>query len=894
MSDVSSTESITNSYLQQKRGKLRLYLGYAPAVGKTTAMLKDALAAKQEGADVVVGSCTLYDNKTLLTWQKQLPFLHPLERELSAEITNASELDFDVNAAILRQPELIVIDELAHQNTAEGLHAKRIQDVEALLNNGIDVYTTVNIASIQSLAHTAALILESEISETIPDSFFEKADQIELIDVDPENLLDRYDQLLKEKGRKNRQLIEQYRSKNKLIALREIALRKTADQIFQLSNESFEKEIEREKKEHILVCVSAARSSAHVIRAAAKMARAFNGTFTALYVGRENKQTLSTTALENLNKNLLLAEQLGAQLSTLYGHDLAEEIAEYARISRVTKIVLGKSASRSHWWQPSFVDTLTQLVQESDIYIIPDNQLLVEEKKTQLRQNKPKFSKEDALKTVSIIALCTLVGLTFERWQISDANIMMVYILGVLLNALITKEKSYSVGTSVISVLVFNYFFVTPRFSFAAWKAGYPMTFLVMLVVGLFTSILTERIKKQKTEIAEKAYRTEILLETNQKLQKSDSPRKVLEAAAKQLEKLLDRQITAYEIDVESKQKKAVMVFGKEDSMGIASTNTTDTLAVQWVLEHNRPAGKSTEAYTTADYLYLPIGSKETIFAVVGISMIEKTTLEIFEQSISQAILGECVLALEREWLRKKQQDISLKVEEEQLRSDLLRSISHDLRTPLTSILGHAKVLMDNPNLSVKQKREMYGDVYDDAIWLINLVENLLAITRIDKNNSMLKLVPDSIEEIVLEAVKHVDRQITAHHFTLDMSDEVMIARVEPRLLMQVIINLVNNAVKHTAQGSAIELRVQRGERRIKIEICDDGPGIPNEEKEKVFEMFYKGTTGSYDSRRGMGLGLTLCKSIIEAHGGKLYLKDNHPNGLIVGFELPLVEVALQ
>ncbi len=782
-----------------------------------------------------------------------------------------------------RRPDLVILDNMADDNQSISLHDKRYQDIEYLLAEGISVYTTLNIESVQSLKKTVELILESSSKDSVPDRLFDRADQIELVDIDPSALLKRYDQMIRSKIIKRRQ-IDRYMNQNKLIALREIALRKAADQVFHQAIYVNDDDVTQKPQEHILVCVSASPTNAHVIRSAARMARAFNAAFTALYVGQGQTEQLSIDGNAVLAKNIKLAEELGAHISILYGHDLAEEIAEYAHISHVTKIVLGKSATKRTWWKTSFTDQLTKLAYHNDIYIIPDKTVKPTHRLFDRMIKPVTYSVKDTAKTIAIISLCTVIGIVFESWNVSDANIMTIYILGVLFNAVITHGKLYSILTTVISVLVFNYFFVSPRFTFETLTEGYPITFIVMLVAGLVTSILAERIKTQNREIAEKAYRTEILLETNQKLQQATSKEGVLSETVDQLIKLLDRMVIGFSVDEHG------MVANKE-----TIETQRDKEALRWVVENHEPSGVTTTNVSDATYLYLPIITKETVIAIVGIEMIEGKTLGIFEHSITQAILGECQLALERELLQRQQHDISLKMEEEQLRGNLLRGISHDLRTPLTSISGNAKVLLNSQNLTEAQEKELQQTIYDDAIWLINLVENLLSITRLDHDNMPLKLQPDVLEEIIREAVKHADYHLKNHHFAIDIADEMMISRVDSQLIIQVIVNLINNAVKYTPVGSEITLTAKIVGRSACIEVSDNGPGVSDSEKEKVFELFYKGSSVGYDAKRGLGLGLALCQSIIKAHGGKIYLKDNptEKTGTSVGFTLPLTEVVI-
>jgi two-component system sensor histidine kinase KdpD len=509
---------------------------------------------------------------------------------------------------------------------------------------------------------------------------------------------------------------------------------------------------------------------------------------------------------------------------------------------------------------------------------------------------RPHFSASDLAKTLAMLVIVTLLGLGFQRWNFNVSNIITIYLLGVLINALITKGRVFSVISSVLSVLCFNYFFTAPLYSFEAFNPSYPLTFVIMLAAGLITSSLIKRIQNQAKLSAEKSYRTEVLLQTNRELQQPDSESEVLDAVAEQLGKLLLRDIVVY--PVEKGVLQEFRYFARPDSSQTAAIyeNLEEEGVADWVLHNNKRAGATTNTLSASKFLYLSVRRKERVFAVIGISMSAEAELEAFDKSIVLAILGEAALALEKEFLREEQQTTELKMQQEQLRANLLRAISHDLRTPLTSISGNARLLLDSSeNLSKEHQEELSAYIYDDSMWLINLVENLLSITKLDGDID-LKLTTNVMDEVVEEAVKHVDRHLSQHEFRLELSDEVLTARLDAPLMVQVLINIINNAVKYTPAGSEIVLRTSRSNSMINVEILDNGPGVTDEEKDKIFDLFYtfySMEAATADAKRGLGLGLSLCKSIISAHGGEIYARDNVPQGLIIGFTLPLEEVEL-
>ncbi|HHY26344.1 MAG TPA: sensor histidine kinase KdpD [Desulfitobacterium dehalogenans] len=876
----------------KRRGLLKIYFGYAAGVGKTSTMLKDAHDALKDGIDVVSGYIEPHARSETTALLEGLETLSPLEI-IYKDITLK---EFDLDGALQRRPELILVDELAHTNAEGCRHAKRYQDVEELLRAGIDVYTTINVQHIESLNDVVASITGITVRERIPDSVFDSADQIELVDIEPDDLIERLHKGKIYREEQARRALSNFFTKEKLIALREIALRRTADQVNRIAALNFErpKSSGSFANEHILICLSPAPSNAKVIRTAARMADAFHGTFTALFVETPETQEMEDTNKTRLREHFRLAEQLGAQIATVYGEDIPGQISEYAKVSRVSKIVIGRSNHMGRWLSKSnFVDRLSTLAPNIDIYIIPDTQ-------SSSHWRIPKFAKPstlslaDSAKTVGILIVCTLIGLWFDFLGFSEANIITIYILGVLLNSIMTRDRIYSAVSSVLSVLAFNFIFTVPRFSLEAYDPGYPITFVVMLTAALMTSTLTKRVKEQARQAAQKAYRTEVLLGTSRKLQQASLQSEILNETAQQLVRLLDRTVIFYPIQQDTLSEP--LIFPKEGSTADPQIvlRMDERAVAEWVYKNNKRAGATTNTLSAAKCLYLAVRGKDKVLAVAGIVMNKEAPLEAFEKSLMIAMLGECALALEKEWLNETQKQISMRMQQEQLRANLLRAISHDLRTPLTSISGNAGILMGNSEiLSEEQKKELYTDIYDDSMWLINLVENLLSITRIDNGTLSLNLQPELLDEVITEALLHINRKSVEHTIETLLDDEFLMAKMDSRLIVQVMINIVDNAIKYTPPGSHITISARKDGQFIRVEIADDGSGIPDEAKAKLFDMFYTTNSISADSRRGLGLGLPLCKSIIHAHGGTIYVKDNTPQGTVLGFTLLSEEVAI-
>ncbi len=602
--------------------------------------------------------------------------------------------------------------------------------------------------------------------------------------------------------------------------------------------------------EHILVGLSSAPSNPRIIRTAATMAKAFGGSFTALFVRTPGMDAMSEENKERLHANIALAKELGATVETVFGDEVSYQIAEYARLSGVTKIVVGRSAvSRKHpWSKPTLTEKLTQIAPHIDIHIIPDASVDAPyyQKKARKKASFGSMLRDWGI-SLGVLILATGLAHLFSKVGFSEANIIAVYLLAVLLTAMVTSTRSSYVLSAVGSVFVFNFFFTYPRFSFRVYADGAPLTFLIMLVAALTVGTMTDRLKGQTRQSTQAAYRTNLLLETDQLLQKAQTDEEILQVSRTQVSKLLGRNASVL---------PGVAAGGKEN---------------------------------TRQY---PIRVQDRVYGTVILE--GDQPLEAFENSVLLSILGECALALENSKNAREKEAAKLQAENEKLRANLLRSISHDLRTPLTTISGNAGILLaDHGILEEAEKKRMYADIYDDSAWLHNLVENLLAVTKLQEGRMELKCQSHLADEIISEALQHISRKKEEHTITVSHADELLLARCDARLIVQVVINLVDNAIKYTPKGSHIRISTEREKGFALFRVADDGPGIPEREKGQVFQMFYTGADSVADSRRSLGLGLSLCKSIVTAHGGKIGISDNVPTGAVFTFTIPAGEVTL-
>ena len=464
--------------------------------------------------------------------------------------------------------------------------------------------------------------------------------------------------------------------------------------------------------------------------------------------------------------------------------------------------------------------------------------------------------------------------------------------LAVLVTSIVTVNRVYSLITSIVSVLVFNFLFTDPKFTLMAYDRGYPVTFVVMFISAFLTGTLTTRMKTIASQSARAAFRTKILFDTSQILQQATDRDAILTSTAHQLTKLLNRDIVIYPAEKNTLAAPMTFSAGEEDTASDYLTRNESAVA-EWVFKNNRHAGATTQTLSNAKCLYLAIRVNDSVYGVVGIAA-GKQPLDASENNILLSILGECALAMENEKNAHEKEEAAILAKNEQLRSQLLRAISHDLRTPLTSISGNASNLLSNgPSFDEATRQSLYQDIYDDAMWLINLVENLLSVTRLEEGRLNLNMSAELVDEVIKEALNHVDRKCTEHILTERCEDELLLAKMDAKLIVQVVINLVNNAIKYTEPGSHISVEAKQEGKWAVISVADDGPGVPDENKEKLFEMFYSGANRIVDSRRSLGLGLSLCKSIVNAHGGTISIRDNEPHGAVFTFTLPVEEVQL-
>lgn len=872
---------------QKKVGKLKIFFGYAAGVGKTYSMLDEAREHFRRGVDVLVGYVEPHLRPETMQLLKGLPILP--SKQISYKNIELKEFDLDV--ALMRKPELIIVDELAHTNAHGVRNKKRFQDIEELLNAGINVYTTVNVQHLESLNDIVQDITKITVRETVPDTIFDRADSVKLIDIDPVELLKRFKEGKIYSVERVATAIQNFFTVENLQLLREISMRKVADRI-SYENINSRRSPAKRVNTKLLVCIGPSPSSAKCIRWAARTAEAFHAPWVAVYVDNKESGHYTEQQQKSLRMNMDLAEKLGAELVIITGENIAASVAEYAKLTGITNIVIGKSRNKKSLltiFEMDLEDVLISLLPSVEIHMIPNNILRSYPNKTWLQFRSPvPFLWKDALKSFLLLILATLVSFGLRAFGIGEQNIIMVYILSVLVISRITIGYLYGVISSFFSVLAFNFFFTVPYYTLHAIQAGYPITFFIMLLVSLLTSALTVRIKTQASLALERERRTEILYEITKKLLAARGLTSIVNLTNEYIVKLFNRTIIFYTEDSENGPIGTLKKASSERKQDDVLNSESEKAVAHWVFVNQKRAGAGTDTLMGAKAYYFPVMSQKKTLGVIGISC-EKGLLHHDDRLFLQMITAQVAMALERQYLTDEQRQILVESEKEKMRSNLLRAISHDLRTPLTAILGASSAILENnESLEDSTKNNLIANIKEDSQWLIRMVENLLSVTRIHEGTMNVEKSPEAVEEIVAEAVSRIRKRFPEIKISVKVPNELLVVPMDGTLIAQVLINLLENAVKHSRNHIAIEVNVKKLKNEAVFEVVDHGEGIAPEHLPYLFESFVPNGKKSADSSRGMGIGLSICMSIIKAHQGKMSAENLRTGGAVFRFSLPL------
>ncbi len=864
---------------RQARGKLKIFFGAAAGVGKTYAMLEAAREQRAQGMDVVAGWVDTHgraETEALLGDLEILP-----RRPIEYHGTTLPE--FDLDAALARRPALTLVDELAHTNAPGSRHAKRWQDVLELLDAGINVYTAMNVQHVESLNDVVAKITGVVVRETVPDSIFEHTDEVELIDLPPDDLLHRLRDGKIYIPDQAREAAHNFFRKGNLIALRELALRVTAQHVdAEMRHYMRDHAIHQTwpVRERLLVCIGPSPSSIRLVRAAKRMAEGLEAEWIVAYVETPAQTRLTQDARDRVAQTMRLAEQLGAETHTLTGARMSDEILAFARARNVSKIVVGKP-ERPLWKRiamGSIVDTLVQGSGEIDVYVISGD-------RGDPRPLPPRPRRQGTDWAPYGYGLAAVAISTAIAWAMFPyfalSNLIMVYLLGVIIVA--TRHgRGPSLLASVLSVAAFDFFFVPPYFTFAVSDSQYLVTFAVMLVVALVISSLAVRIRAQAESARERERRMAALYAMSRELAGARGVRELREVAVRHIAEVFRTQV--------------VMLLPQPDGR-LAPDDAAEfpmdasELAVgQWVHEHGQVAGQGTDTLPGASALYLPLTGSRGSVGVLGLRPQDPRPLQAPEQLHQlEAFASQTALAIERARLAEDGERAQVRAETERLRNSLLSSVSHDLRTPLASITGAASTLLeDEARLDARTRRDLLETLHEEADRLNRLVQNLLEMTRLESGALQVQTEWHPVEEVVGAALGRFGKALAQRPVTTRVPPELPLVPMDDVLIEQVLINLIDNALKYTPAESPIEVTAEDAGGAVLIEVADRGPGLPPGEERRIFEKFHRAEGGP--TVRGAGLGLAICRGIVQAHGGRIWAENRPGGGVTIRFTLPVKE----
>ena len=869
-----------------QRGKLTIFFGYAAGVGKSYAMLEAAQRELAAGTDIVVGYVELHgrpETEALLAGLDAVP-------PRLVEYRGVTLREFDLDATLAKNPQIALVDELAHTNAEGSRHAKRWQDVDELLAAGINVYTTLNVQHIESLNDVIAQITGVAVRETLPDRVFESADEIELIDLTPDELVERLRAGKVYVPEKAQRAIEKFFQRGNLSALRELSLRRTADRLnaeVQQARRGQAARLTWPTTERLLVCVGPSPTSAKVIRSTRRLASTLRAEWIAACVETPRAKKMSEAARQCLLENQQLAERLGAETVTLTGAQVADEIISYARSRNVTKIVIGKT-DEPKWktlLKGSVVDDLLRQSGEIDIYVVRGIEAKALPHSVMSLGSAPSSPSGNTavIGTTLIVLLCTLVAWGMSLLRLSEANLAMIFLMGVLFAAARYGRRA-GVIASIATVLAFDFFFVPPFYSFNVSDGQYLITFCVMLLIALVTSSLTAQIREQVESSRTRERRTESLYRLSRQLAGASGSEFLVSMAGRQVQEILGGEVVVLLPD---ETQKLIVRVGHETSV---ARNATDMVVAQWVYEHQQIAGAGTDTLPNATALFVPLAGSQGNVGVLGVKVEEIHRLHAPDQ---RRLLETCAsliaLAIERDKLALESQQVMVQAESERLRSSLLSAVSHDLRTPLAAIAGASSSLLElSHGGDETTRRELLQTVVDESQRLARLVDNLLEMTRIESGAVQIHKQWNVLEEVVGSALRHAKPALGDRPILVKLPHDLPLIPLDGVLIEQVLVNILENAAKYSPTGTPVEIKARHGEKQIVLEVLDHGHGLSAGDERRVFEKFYRGENAVADGRRGVGLGLAICQAIVEAHGGSIHAANRPDGGARFWFTLPL------
>jgi two-component system sensor histidine kinase KdpD len=878
-----SPDALLDHAERETRGRLRIFLGAAPGVGKTYEMLMSGRARMADGVDVVIGVVETHGRKETEALVEGFEVI--ARRRVDYKGRQIEEMDLD--AILARRPDLVLVDELAHTNAPDSRHPKRYLDVQEILAQGIDVYSTLNIQHVESLNDVVAQITRVRVRETVPDSIIDRADDIEIIDITPEDLIKRLDEGKVYVPATAKRAVENYFSPGNLTALRELALRRTAQRV----DEQLLTHMQAHAipgpwaaGERVLVCIDEHPRGTSLVRYARRQAERLRAPWAALYIETSRSTGLSEADRNRLAATLRLAEQLGAEVVTLPGQNVAEDIIRYAAANNVTHIITGKP-HQSRWrefFEGSVAHDLIRHAGKISVHVVSGEEREQGPGSRGIIHAQPaRFDIKPYLMAVAFVAVALGFGILLSR-VLDVRNIALVFLMAVLASA-VTAGLWPAIFASVVSALAVNFFFLDPLYTLTISDPESVVALGFFFCVAIIASNLTARVQRQAIAARQRARTTEDLYLFSKKLAGTGTLDDVLWATAFQIASMLKLRVVLLLPENGSIAVRAG--YPPDDTLAEA-----DIAAARWAWEHNRAAGRGADTLPGAKRLYLPLRTGRTAVGVVGLDNDKEGPLLTPEQErLLDALADQAAVAIERIQLVADVDRAKLAAEADRLRSALLTSISHDLKTPLAAIMGAAGTLKEfAPALPEQDRAELLSTVLDESERLNRFIANLLDMTKIESGAMEPNYALHYVGDVVGSALQRA-RKITAEHTVgIDIPSDLPMLRLDPVLFEQVLFNLLDNAAKYAPKGSDIGIRAWADNSSVLVQVMDEGPGIPQDDLERVFDTFYRVRKGDH-VRAGTGLGLSICRGFIEAMGGTISAANRTDrSGAVFSIKMPV------
>jgi two-component system, OmpR family, sensor histidine kinase KdpD len=879
------------SQQEDKRGKLKIFFGACAGVGKTYSMLSAGKQAIAEGVDVVIGLVETHGREETKKLLEGLPILPNREVQYRGTLIR----EFDIDAALARKPQLILLDELAHSNAPGSRHPKRWQDVDELLDAGINVYTTINVQHLESLNDVVARITGVWVKETVPDALFDKANEISLVDIPSEELLKRLREgkvYIAPEAKKR--AAQNFFKKSNLIALRELALRRTAERVDALM------EVYKTKEggthgwtgaDRILVCIGPDALSVKLVRVAKRMSGGLKARWRAVYIENERHYRLSKEGQDAVERTLRLAERMGGETEIIHGQKASDDILAYARDNGITKIIVGKT-SRPRWREVLWGTLAEQLIRGSgdiDVYIVTGD---AEDRRAITSPFwKSKTPVYHYLMAIGITLFCTLLMFPVRHF-VEPVNLVMAYLIGIVSVAL-RYGRWPSVLMTVLSALAINFFFIEPYYSFKIFQEQHFITLVVLLLTGMIIGMQTARLRMQAISSRRREKNTSTLFAMSRELTAGRGKIPLAQIASQHMSEVMDSDVFIWLPD--NKGQLQTVVAETDTETGGMDPVREESVA-NWTFSHNQNAGLGTDTMPSAKALYVPMEGSSGVVGVIGVMPRDVSPHGYGTDRVEllEALANITASALERAGAAELVEQTMIEAESEKLRNILLSSVSHDLRTPLAAITGAAStLLLEGSKITDEYRTELLRSVHEEGARLARMVTNLLDVSSLESGSVKLNKELYFIEELIGSALMRVDPRLGHHKVVTNIEHGLPLLRMDGLLIEQVLINLLENAAEFTPEGTTITITAKTVKPDVHVIVSDDGPGIPAGEEERIFDKFYGGE-GQKDSRvaepKGGGLGLAICRGIIHAHGGKIWAQ-NQPEevgGAAFTFTLPI------